>query len=286
LIPIYVVFPGQIKNVIDLYKSIISKIDIALITKFTDKDISEAFNEVSNTSWCDFLKNGLNVIKYGDQNTKAVIKSWLAGEKVHLNTLKVFDIARRIESTEDCVEVLSCLFKVIILLNKKKSILLMIDEFQEIGRLAPAKINDLNGFIHKLFDLNPNKLHLFLSFTTGDKATVRSLLGEALQNRISNILSIPEMDFKEAYEFMENLIKINSESSEKPDIYPFTKKALESIVNFVLESDERFLIPRELIKVADLVLGEADSLIEDGEIQKIDAALVKSSIDNNKDALE
>ena len=155
----------------------------------------------------------------------------------------------------------------------------MIDEFQEIGLLPPKKRFEINGFMHKLFDNNPNFFNLFLSFTTGDKDTVQSLLGDALKDRISNFIEIPEMNSVEACEFLEKLIEIHA-SPNNPGLYPFVKSGIESIVDHV-ENSEKFLIPRELIKAADKVLSEADILIDDGDLKEIDGEFVKNELLNN-----
>ena len=63
----------------------------------------------------------------------------------------------------------------------------MLDELQEVGRLRSNKMDEISGNLQKLFDENSRDLHMVLSFTTGDKQTTASILGEALMQRVIGI---------------------------------------------------------------------------------------------------
>lgn len=274
LVGIYVVYPGQVRNMLDIYKAIISNIDFHTITNISTEYLNDIIEQFNVGSWGIFLKNGFEYMKKGSESVQASIFSWLRGDKVHLNILKSYGISKRIESTEDCVQILTILFKIILNITDKKSILLMIDEFQEIGKLPPSKLNDINAFLHKLFDSNPNQLNLYLSFTTGNKETVRHLIGDALQNRISSAIEIPEMSVEESVDFLSSLLKLYADEDNQTGVYPFTVEALVSIAQTIDNDPTRHLIPRELIKAADQILSEADIMIEDGELVVIDGDFV------------
>jgi DNA-binding FrmR family transcriptional regulator len=256
----------------DLYKSIASCIDIMPLLKADKDTLSEAAQSAVSEVWRSNLVNAVKYMKHGGERARGTIRSWLAGEKVHLSVLRSYEIDRRIESMEDCIAVLSSLIALLRALEGTKGVVLMIDEFQEVSKLPARKLNELNSFLHKLFDANPNGLQLFLSFTTGDKETINELLGDALQNRVSNTLSLPEFDQRESVQFLQDLLALHSiNSSDGP---AFTLDGLQEIVAH-LHAKHEHLIPRELILAADKVLRAADPHIEDGDISKVDEAFVR-----------
>lgn len=273
LTPVYAVFPGQISNALDLYRSIVSSIDLTALLDGSPKDIDGwvATSVVGN--WKENLASAINCMKHGGESAKGTIRAWLAADKVHLNQLRECNIDRRIENMEDAIKILSSLVRMLCAANGSNGIVLMIDEFQEIGKLPAKKLHEVNTFLHKLFDANPKRLQLFLSFTTGDKETVNHLLGEALQSRVSNTLSLPEFDQQEACEFLRDLVALHSLDGASCGC--FAASGFQALVVH-LQGAQKRLVPRELIIAAGKVLTAADPLIEDGELAEIDNAFVNS----------
>jgi len=87
------------------------------------------------------------------------------------------------------------------------------------------------------------------------------------------------MNFEEGKEFLTELIKINASNTNPTGIFPFQEESISAIVEFVIELENCFLIPREIIKKADGVLSEAEVLIESGDLSEIDRQFVLTTFE-------
>jgi hypothetical protein len=256
----------------DLHHAIVSAMDFSWATKVEDKTLLRVIRECSDLSWRSDLESAFRFLKHANESTRSVVNSWLAGVRIPLSTLKPLGIMRRIESIEDSITIISALFRLLNTIKGTSSVALMIDEFQQAGELARRKLTEVSIFLQKLFDANPEGLQMFLAFTTGEKETAEQLLGNALFNRVSNNLELPEFDDKEALQFLQELLMLHTIDGSPSKI--FSEDALKEIVKCV-SAGKTHLIPRDIIKAADRVLRAADPEIEDGDLSKIDDAFVR-----------
>ena len=120
---------------------------------------------------------------------------WLRAERVSLSQLQAVGISKRIETVSDAISVLD---RLISLLKSIGTVLLLLDEVQELDELSRQKHEECIGGLHKVFDKNTDGLLLVLSFTTAVQTNVGVVIGDALLDRAATWLTLPSLDHEEA----------------------------------------------------------------------------------------
>jgi len=146
--------------------------------------------------------------------------------------------------------------------------LLLLDEVQELAEMGRF-LGDAVGGLHKLFDRSTGAT-LVLSFTTGTQATMRAILGDALFDRASDLLTLPALNEAEGVVFISDLIREWSLDPERAP-FPFTPAAISEVVA-ATKRQSGDLTPRALIREFNRILRQADLDIEDGVADQIDSA--------------
>ena len=152
---------------------------------------------------------------------------------------------------------------------------MLLDEIQELGQLAPARLDEAVGGLHKVFDRNTDGLSLVFCFTTTAQQTIARVIGETLYERRSETLTLPAPEPAEAVGLIAELIREWSIDPERAP-FPFTSSAIGAVID-TLPADDG-LIPRDLIRACDTVLRAADLDIEDGAITQIDAEYARARL--------
>lgn len=281
VIPLFVVTPRGIKSFLDIYRAIIEAAIRAGTIEAAGHDL---FSRSGGEPESD-LGRALVRMAMGRGNEPGLAASWLKAERVDLRELKNIGISRRLETTADGVDALDRLLKTLQRDGSVK-VLLLIDEMQELeeldsGRGGGRKLSECVGGLHKVFDSNTNGLTLVLSFTTGSQASLRDIIQDALFDRSSEVISLPQLNDDEAVEFVYGLM--NEWSIDIDQVpKPFTDEAIRTVIS-KMPKEAGGLSPRSIIKAFDLILREADLDIEAGDIQEIDAAY---AIDHLPEELE
>lgn len=270
VIPLFVVTPRGIKSFLDIYRAIIEAAIRAGTVEAAGHDL---FSRSGGEPDSD-LGRALVRMAMGRGNEPALAASWLKAERVDLRELRNIGITRRLESTADGVDALDRLIKTLQRDGSVK-VLLLIDEMQELeeldtGRGGGRKLSECVGGLHKVFDSNTEGLTLVLSFTTGSQASLRDIIQDALFDRSSEVISLPQLNDEEAVEFVYGLMhEWSIDTNQVPK--PFTDDAIRTVIS-KMPKDAGGLSPRSIIKAFDGILREADLDIEAGDIQEIDAA--------------
>jgi hypothetical protein len=262
---LYVVTPQGIKDFVDVYRAIIES---ALGDGVLDDLGLALFQRHGPQAPTDLQRALIRLVTFEEPQTRAAL-SWLRAEKVGLRDIKDVGLSRRIETSADGIELLN---ELISLLRTELDlrVLLLLDEIQELGGLAPRRLDEAVGGLHKVFDRNTDGLTLLFCFTTAQQGTIKRIIGETLYERRSEVLTLPALDEPAAAEFVAGLVAAWSVDDARVP-FPFTADAIGEVVER-LAADIDELTPRDLIRAFDAVLRAADLDIEDGEIEVIDGA--------------
>jgi hypothetical protein len=199
-------------------------------------------------------------VAIGSPEEKRLATSWLRGDKLAARDMRSLGFTRSIQSASDAIQVLNDLITVIYLYHSP--VILLLDEMQELEDLG-RRLPECIGGLHKIFDLNPHGLTLVFSFTTGSRTTVRSILGEALFDRASEMIALPPLTSQEAIDFISTLIMTWSLDQRRTPA-PFTLDTIRAVVSH-LDSNGIGLTPRALMKAFDQVLRDGEYDIASGE---------------------
>jgi hypothetical protein len=270
LIPLYVVIPRGIKSFVDIYRAIADALLDAAILAPAGRDL---FDRTHGNLTSDVERAIVRIAMYDDDDAR-IARAYLRGERVHLRQLDNIGISGRIESADDAIKALN---QVISVLQRDGSvkILLLLDEVQELEELG-KKLTECVGGLHKVFDRNTSALTMVLSFTTGTQAALRSIIGEALFDRASQVLTLPELTVDEGIELVEGLLTAWSIDEDRAP-YPFTQATIKAVVERI-QGEVPLLTPRSIIRSFDGLLREADIDIEDGVISEIDEQYALSKL--------
>ena len=153
-------------------------------------------------------------------------------------------------------------------------LILLLDEDPGAWSLAPARLEQAVGGLHKVFD-RAIELTLVFCFTTTAPQTIARVIGETLYERRSETLTLPPLSRQEAVDFITELVREWSVDPQRAP-FPFTSSAIGAVID-TLPADDG-LIPRDLIRACDTVLRAADLDIEDGAITEIDAEYARARL--------
>lgn len=258
--PFSIVFtlPKGKNPVNDIFVSIIDKIDIKTIREeFKDLDLVPFIDNISDNL---HIRNVLKAI-FSDAN-ETLIKKYLYGtmSNTELRELNKYNIIRWLNNDSDYIKVLSGLFSCLTY-NKKvySSIVIWIDEFEDITLLNSTNIEKVNNFIRELLDGTPNNLLIFLNLTQSALLKVEDLaeyLSDAVRSRIKDRIhfDFPTEDEIKIYldELLNNELYRTGSVSNK--YYPFDENVVDEIVkefqnNSLRKYNEAFSM---LLDIADL----------------------------------
>ena len=221
----------------------------------------------------DLQRALVRIVSFPEAQHRSAL-AWLKAEKVPARELRDSGLSRRLETSADGIETLNELISLLRTETNTKLVLLL-DEMQELGQLSSTRLDEAVGGLHKVFDRNTDGLTLVFCFTTTSQTTVAKIIGEPLFERRAETLTLPPLTRDDAVEF---IYKFSVEWSIVRDRvpYPFTKGALEAIVDSLPSKDG--YNPRDLIRACDAVLRAADLDIEDGIISQIDPDYALTSL--------
>jgi len=286
IIPIYVEFPKASKNFIDIYKSFISSIDLEIVNNAyleisTNPNKDKFFKDLNN----DFLdlSNALKFLYQGNPQDKEIAIRWLRTEYKEKQILKNIGVARPIQTAEDAMKAISWIIRII---NMNSSfpgeiqrILWMIDEFQRIEDLRKPVIDEINSCIHSVFNRCPNGLSIVISFSGYPEEKLPEWLSPEIRDRLSKRhFLLPPLSKDEALTFIKDVLKHfrNSSSNSSNEYFPFTHESTYAIIKTIEDMAEKCKRhdepkPRTLMRSFHMVLEEADSMIESGQLKIIDS---------------
>jgi hypothetical protein len=267
LIALYVATPEGIRSFLDIYRAVIDSALTAGTLAAAGRDL---FTKIGAPGGTDLERALIRIgtLPIEAPETQTAI-SWLKAEKVAMRELRDVGITHRLETTVHGVDALNDLIDVLQRDGGVK-VLLLLDEIQEIDQLDSKRRTEAIGGLHKVFDRNTEGLTMVLSFTTATQAQVKRIIGDALYDRRSEILSLPPISTKEGVELVDGLISEWSIDKAKSP-FPFDQASIKAVVDRVAE-ESRLLTPRDVIRAFNAILREADYDLEIGAITSVDTS--------------
>lgn len=223
----------------DFYTSIIDKLDIVqLRQKFKDQKAElERFIElVANNIFLE------NIVKaFFNPNVEVdLLRRFLynSHNAADFRVLSGKGIQRELSSDTDYGKLLSIIFSCITL-DKQfySSIILWIDEFEDIAILSKVNGDKINSFIRELLDNTPNNLLIFLNLTQSALFNIEDLgeyISEALKSRIKERINFEIPQQEELLVYVKELLKafrVEVNKSGEDEYFPFDRALITTITD-------------------------------------------------------
>jgi len=157
--------------------------------------------------------------------------------------LKRLGLSRGVDSSQDRFRILGGVLQSLIGLAPAENlehhsrILLWIDEMEDLIYFTSRQYRPFTQGLRDLIDRLPNYFTLFMNFTLAapeayEDATI--VLGQALMDRVTHQVYFQEPDQQEAFDYVEDLLRIfrTEDPVERglPATYPFTEDTLRSVI--------------------------------------------------------
>lgn len=235
--PLYLLLPKGRNISFDFFTSIIDRLNLRELREEFEDDLSEinrlieanSPNEQINKVVFQLFKDEIDV-----RDLKQYLYGTLSPSDLK-NNLSQYGLYRFLDKDEDYVNFISLFFLCLTFEQKHySSVILWIDEFEDIASLSSSGINNVNDFIRELFNKTPNYLLLFLNFTLAPVDGFQDIskhLSPALVDRIKTRIEYkyPSLDELKRY-VLELLNNENFRTEEVEDeYYPFTEDSIELI---------------------------------------------------------
>jgi len=238
---VYIELPEQVRGFLDLYIQIAKNLPLT--------DITIALSGCPPDLLPLPLVRAVRILQFGGAAEIDVVTSWLQGGGPHLRDLKACGIQQRIESDVIAVEILSGL--IVALAHSKVRFVLMIDEYQRIGVLAPAKRDRVLSSLRSVFSHSPKFFSVIISVMSQAQDTAEGFISEELKTLLGpgSKIALPEMNTDEALEFVEGRLGFF-----RPDGYsgsktaPFGEAAVAEVLRYLKEDAQKPLIPRIILQ--------------------------------------
>jgi hypothetical protein len=242
----FVELPEDVRNFLELYRLIIRALHIRAVA-------IKALSDPTNIS--AKLERAFRAIVHGSSNERLVAEDWIGAGNPQMRELRgVTGIDARIESDSDAEAILSEIVK--LLGDKKHRLVVLIDEFQRIGRLPARRRDALLSHLRTLFSRNATDLSVVLAIGSRAERTALDLIPAELKTLLGMrpLISLPEMGKEEAIEFVRERFCCFRPSgfSGRPEA-PFTTEQLGIVVSYMCDTAHVHLTPRILLQVLGLI---------------------------------
>ena len=279
VIPIYAVLPRASRSFVDIYRAIIQGmgfdclLDAYIRVRRNSQNSNEVRRMLSDNS--PGLFTAFEALRLGNDFIRETSTRWLSADaSLTRGELNAASLPGKIRTTDEALPVLCAVTK--LLLRDSSRVLLMIDEFQRVGMLRRAYLDEINAGLHTYFNDCPRGLSLVLSFSFGSKNNIVHHLNDELRSRADpSTFSIPALDAQSANQFLADLVDA-SEAPDKP--VNVSEEVYRTIVGYVAEKG--IISPRELMHAANFVFSEALLDLEDGVISTVEAEYARDLLAN------
>lgn len=282
-IPVYIEFPKETRSFLDLYVAFIERFETSVLQEiFLEVFTSPKKEEASRKLQQDFpdLFNAMSILSQGRADQVALANFWLRGQNLPMKDLRTVNITTRLDSAEKALKVVTWIITLMLWANESSltspRLLWMIDEFQRISKCRKPTQDEINGCLQSIYNRCPSSFSLFLSFSGEPAKIMPHWLSKEIADRIGleKVMVLPPLNSDEAKIFIRDLIGNFRDSSDNiPNPYfPFSEIAITRIIEVV--SQKARLKPRTIMQACDVVLEEADQLIESGKLTLIEADFV------------
>lgn len=227
-------FPRGKKVIDEIYTQILDKIDIGYLRANipAGADINTC---ITNSTDSVLIQNILHEVFVDNGKGAEQVKSFLYGGSINADFV-VSGITRKLNTDSDAVDLLSALFNVITEVGIYSSVILWIDEFEDIALQNLNGTNAANSFIKLLLDKSPNHLLVFINFTLSAIATYDDLgdyLQEAVKSRIVQRIELRYPNMADVLNYISDLMNnpIYREEAVDNQYYPFDDEVVTTLIS-------------------------------------------------------
>ncbi len=233
-----IVLPKGRNPIGDIVVKIIDRLNI---NKLRD-DFEPSFEEMS--SYIEASTNSIllqNVLKaiFSRKINGDLIKSYLYGAVTNADLKKEgfreLGIIRKFQMDDDAIQFLAGLFSCLTFNQRVySSIVLWIDEFEDIRTMNQANIDKTNNFIRELLDHTPNHLLIFTNFTLSPIDGLEDLsryLSQAVIERVKARIEFKIPDKDQLHIYFKELLKLYRTEEIQDEYFPFTEECVEFVRN-------------------------------------------------------
>ncbi|RZK60449.1 MAG: hypothetical protein EOO91_01400 [Pedobacter sp.] len=235
---IFISLPKGKSPIDDFYTSIIDKIDLPKIRE----DFANVLHELN--LYIDSIADNVHI--------KAVLKA-VFGTNIEVNLMKRYlyqstnssdsrtladaGILRTLSSDTDFSKVVSGIFSCLTFEKRiYSSIILWIDEFEDIAIMTKVNGDKTNSFLREILDNTPNNLLMFLNLTQSALFNIEDLgeyISEAIKSRIKQRINFELPDEVNILLYIKELLgyyKQNDQEHIDEPYFPFDENVLSQLI--------------------------------------------------------
>ena len=250
--PLYTLVPNRVSSFVDQYKNIINAFNYDDIAEMSRKIIQEngeqfLLNRVLGGS--EELLGIIKSIAFGASDAKIIGKRWLKGTgTMSKSDLTVIGASKTIKTSDDALQVLQGLSRIIIHSKPNRRFLIMIDEFQRLHESSDKISANVGIGLHTFYNAVPRELSILLSFACRTKANVDVILSDELRSRTDRrSIQLPEMSREDVMIFVQELFDAYRTKVISPTkLYPIHPECLGILINDIV-AEKKLICPREII---------------------------------------
>lgn len=271
LIPVYAVMPKRSTGFLELYREIVQGLPYDFLHQQIQKIGSATRGSVVHApmfSRSPGVVKALLAINSEDIEMNTTAKRWLAAQKgLSKSDLNLLGISYQIKTPEDGINALSALTSLACYdqdPSKQNQLVVMVDEYQQVGELKPKILAENHSSLHAYFNQHPTGLQIILSFSVGKKENVDFLLSAELKSRAEpQSLNLDVLTEEDACEFIRDLFAQFRFVKDDRWAFPFHPDAVSGIIQKI--KGKKALTPRRLMLYFNHILKEVSLDQEPGE---------------------
>jgi len=249
-VPFSLVFslPKGKEPVKDIFISVIDNLDLDNLRTLFDGVDFKIDTVIENSTKNILYKSVLSAI-FDSTTDKHLLKKYLYGEstKTEISTLnETLDnkILRPLNKDNDYILLLASLFTC--MTYKKKvysSVVIWLDEFEDIQVLNSTNIDKTNNFLRELLDYTPNNLLVFINLTQTSLFGVSDLseyIYDSVKSRIRERINFEIPNESALRNYLTEILAIYRHDEEKGNAYhPFEVDLVENVIKDMSNSSLR-----------------------------------------------
>jgi len=264
----YVEVPEKMSKFSDLYKRIVKSLSL--------DEVMRIVNTSSGSEIPPNLRRCATAFLHGGPEEKGLATDWFYAEKPYLKDLRrATGIDSRIESDTEATDLLSSLVKSLEAASGR--LVLFIDEFQRVSRVAERQRNALLSSLRSVFSNNPSGISIIVAAACTIEKNAMDLMPQELRSIMGMrpAISLPEMNDSEAIEFVrERFDFFRPDDFQGADFSPFGEEVIRRAMQRISENENAALIPRTILQALGLVYDDFyESGVTEFDADEVDAFL-------------
>lgn len=254
--------PSGSFHFLDLYRQIVRSLPIGKFLEPVACKLATRLNDLGMPS----IDRRLDVEKAlwymaTDAGGKGHIASrWLqSASGVTQKELNSAGITCPVKGTSDAASVLAALCNLLSDCSEASTrLLLLLDEYQRVGALSPARRNEISDGLLTLFNSSRRGVKIFLSLRSGDYDNVRIIVPPALVSRANReAFKIDELSGQLGVTFVAELLSQVRPPGNWEAYYPFTHDTVEGVLADLQSVGP--VTPRRVLQCLGYILSTANS---------------------------